>query len=328
MENLSKHSNIQIRSEEVRVIMSRKPHFIQRFGILIIFIFIVLLLVGSYFFPYPKMIESNISISSYPETVYIKSNINYNQLIFKFNDDVTVHKGDILAINKTEYNNSDILEIYNLINNWNLKGRDISDLDILLFDYIPNLGSVTESYCEFISMFYHYKKYYNNTNKILLTKSVLNLESEIILWIKTNAIISPADGILGYMPVNKIQQCDKLNYELFSIQPCDTVTYLGQTSIPAKYIDNLAIGQSAYVSVPSSDLSSNIIIESCIGFISKKANSSDNYMIDIYFPKKTYNQLKESFHNKNQIMGTISLNVDQRTVFEHLFKPKNPIKRK
>lgn len=56
-------NNISLRSEEVQEIMGEVPAKIVRWGTSIIFIVIIILIAGSYFFKYPEVINSDIKIT-------------------------------------------------------------------------------------------------------------------------------------------------------------------------------------------------------------------------------------------------------------------------
>lgn len=54
-----KKENLEIRSREMQEVMGKVPKWIIRYGISVIFISIVSILIGSYFFKYPEVIESD-----------------------------------------------------------------------------------------------------------------------------------------------------------------------------------------------------------------------------------------------------------------------------
>lgn len=60
---IRKEDNIELRSEKVRNIIGQIPPRIIRSGISIIFLVIVILLFGSYFFKYPYVVKSQIVIT-------------------------------------------------------------------------------------------------------------------------------------------------------------------------------------------------------------------------------------------------------------------------
>jgi len=55
---------IEIRSDEVQEILGYIPHWIIRTGISVIFVIIVLLFIGSWYFKYPDVISSSITVTT------------------------------------------------------------------------------------------------------------------------------------------------------------------------------------------------------------------------------------------------------------------------
>jgi hypothetical protein len=64
MDKENKRTEIELRSEEFQEIVEQSPRWLIRSGISLIFGFMILLLVGSYFFKYPDVIETNIMLST------------------------------------------------------------------------------------------------------------------------------------------------------------------------------------------------------------------------------------------------------------------------
>jgi hypothetical protein len=63
MEKEKKPKEIELRSEAFQEIVEQSPRWLIRSGISLIFGFVILLLVGSYFFKYPDVIEASITVS-------------------------------------------------------------------------------------------------------------------------------------------------------------------------------------------------------------------------------------------------------------------------
>jgi len=65
-------NKIEIRSEEVQEILGRPPKWILRWGIMLLFSVILLLFVGSWFFKYPDIIASDITVTSRASKYHFK----------------------------------------------------------------------------------------------------------------------------------------------------------------------------------------------------------------------------------------------------------------
>ncbi|MCZ4693796.1 HlyD family efflux transporter periplasmic adaptor subunit [Ancylomarina euxinus] len=104
-------SNLVNRSERVKAILGQPPRWILRWGITIITSVIILLLLGSYFFRYPDLIVSDITLisSSPPIPVIPKVSGNLDLLFVKDNQVVT--KNQILGIIDNPSNYEDICDL-------------------------------------------------------------------------------------------------------------------------------------------------------------------------------------------------------------------------
>jgi len=56
---------IELRSEEFNEIVSMVPHWYERWGITVVFSFMLLILVGCWFFKYPDMVTARVDITIY-----------------------------------------------------------------------------------------------------------------------------------------------------------------------------------------------------------------------------------------------------------------------
>lgn len=55
---------IELRTKEIDVILGHTPNWLIKYGISVIFLGIMMLLIGSMFFPYPETIEGHVYITS------------------------------------------------------------------------------------------------------------------------------------------------------------------------------------------------------------------------------------------------------------------------
>ena len=63
MEKEHTHKEIELRSEEVQEVMNRVPAWILRSGITVLFVIVVALVAGSYWFKYPDVIAAEVTVS-------------------------------------------------------------------------------------------------------------------------------------------------------------------------------------------------------------------------------------------------------------------------
>jgi hypothetical protein len=79
MEKEKKQMEIELRSEAFQEIVEQSPRWMIRSGISLIFGFLVLMLAGSYFFSYPDIIETKITVLNEGSIVQANSSLNKDQ---------------------------------------------------------------------------------------------------------------------------------------------------------------------------------------------------------------------------------------------------------
>lgn len=112
MEELNK---IEIRSEEVQDILSRPPRWIIRWGVSVLFAIILLLLVGSYFYKYPDIIQSQITISTLNPPASILAISSGKIVRINAIEGQSVDKGFILAEIENTACFEDILQLHAIL---------------------------------------------------------------------------------------------------------------------------------------------------------------------------------------------------------------------
>lgn len=73
MEKEHTHKEIELRSEEVQEVMNRVPAWILRSGITVLFVIVVALVAGSYWFKYPDVIAAEVTVSTQDPPAYVVS---------------------------------------------------------------------------------------------------------------------------------------------------------------------------------------------------------------------------------------------------------------
>lgn len=111
---------INIRTEEIDEILGKTPNKIIRWGVSVIFMVVMLLLIGSWFFKYPDFISSTIEITTLnpPADVMAKANGKIDSIYVKNNE--TVNSNQILAIIETPANYEHIKLLSRLLDSLNL----------------------------------------------------------------------------------------------------------------------------------------------------------------------------------------------------------------
>ena len=119
--------DIELRSEEVREILSRPPRWILRCGITLIFVVLIGLLVGSWFFRYPEILTAPIVVSTenLPFDIVAKTSGRIDTLLVIEKQNVT--KNQLLGVLENSANTEDVLWLDSLCH----CGRLVSEVELL-----------------------------------------------------------------------------------------------------------------------------------------------------------------------------------------------------
>lgn len=117
-----KYKPIELRSEEVQEVMSQIPSWILRRGITALFIIVMILLVGSWFFKYPDTISAEITVTSLepPASIVARSTGKIDKIYINNNQDV--EEETPLAIIQNPAKADDMLAIVEMMNERSLSG--------------------------------------------------------------------------------------------------------------------------------------------------------------------------------------------------------------
>jgi len=156
MEELKK---IEIRSEEVQEILGYVPHWIVKSGIGLIFALVILLFIGSWYFKYPDIISSPISITTENPPAPLIARTSGKISILFVSDKQLVSKGEIVAIVENTANYLQVLELKLKLDL--LQSFFIQFDTTLLQNFNPayQLGNIQTSYSSFLKLYYEYSNF-------------------------------------------------------------------------------------------------------------------------------------------------------------------------
>ena len=154
---MEEYKKIELRSTEVQEILSRPPKWMVRWGITIIFLVILIVIVGSWFFKYPDIITAKIVLTTEnpPAPVVAKASGKIQNLFVK--EQQYVEKDQVLAIieNPAEYG-----DVFYIKEKLELFGEKLLANEFFLKDLKRNLnlGSVQSQYADFMNRVDDYQK--------------------------------------------------------------------------------------------------------------------------------------------------------------------------
>ena len=142
--------SIELRTENVKEILGHIPNWIVRWGMLVFFLILCLVLFGSYVFKYPHIVRANIKVTTEnpPSKAIARTNGRIMELLVT--DNQLVEAGKVLAIIENAANNDDILRVSLMME---AMEDNLSNPDSLLTVILPQnlrLGTLQSSYSSFL----------------------------------------------------------------------------------------------------------------------------------------------------------------------------------
>ena len=108
----------ELRSEEVQEVLGWVPPWILRSGITVLFLIVIVLFVGSWFYKYPDIIEAPLVVTSHNPPVYVNARVNGKITQMLVADKQAVGAGDYLAVIENPANINDAAEMRTFLTEW------------------------------------------------------------------------------------------------------------------------------------------------------------------------------------------------------------------
>ncbi len=177
MDSKEREKRIELYSEEVQEILGNPPGWIFSWGMSLLFSVVILLFLGSWFFKYPDIIVSEITVTTenVPANLVAKHSGKITGLYA--NDDEQVKKGQIIAVIENPAVTNDVLKVKETLHEF----RNDNWLDTSLLARISKttftLGEIESSFSLFRSKLDEYIKF---TVRDYSEKKILALESQMV----------------------------------------------------------------------------------------------------------------------------------------------------
>ena len=126
-EEAKKYKEIELRSEEVQEVMNHVPSWILRQGITVLCCIVVVLLVGSYLFKYPDIVEAEITVSTQTPPVYIVTKAAGRLEELRISNGGEVEKETILGVIENAAKTKDVLWVKERMRQWETKDYLLSE---------------------------------------------------------------------------------------------------------------------------------------------------------------------------------------------------------
>jgi len=268
---MDKNNNIELRSEEVQEIMGEIPTWIIRWGITLLCCIVVCVLIGSYFFKYPVVAKTIMTLTNTipVSEIYSCSTGRITDIYVKNND--RVKKGTLLAVKENTAKSRDVFLLKEalIVNNENPQY-----LTNNFSDRILRLGSIQSAYSVFLS------KTPADHNYITAWNELLN---ELRQWEMNYCFFASSSGII------ELRQSNMKNYkiesnELFArIIPENIGDWVGKAKLPITDAGNVSKGKKVIVRFFKYPYHEYGMVEGVISTMSKLP-FEEYYELEIAFP--------------------------------------------
>jgi len=195
-QNLKHDENIKLFSSEVQEIISQKPVWIVRNGIVVFLMITIAIIAISFCIKYPDIVNANAELISVNAPKEIKAKTDGRLLRLLVKEGQQVQENDILGFVESRAFHNEVISLSNLVENIEFLAETKSErLPSLLKNNYKNLGELQPSYqvfmqsfntfCQYISSGYYLrKKRMLQTDLTFLQKLHDNLNNQKVLQVE------------------------------------------------------------------------------------------------------------------------------------------------
>jgi len=125
-EDKKEYKEIELRSEEVQEVMSHVPVWILRWGITVLFCIVIILLIGSYLFKYPDVVEAEITVSTQNPPAYVVARVAGRLEELCAENGAVVRKEAVLGMIENSAKAEDLFLLKERMKQWEAQGFVLS----------------------------------------------------------------------------------------------------------------------------------------------------------------------------------------------------------
>ncbi|MCB8995299.1 MAG: HlyD family efflux transporter periplasmic adaptor subunit [Bacteroidales bacterium] len=159
---------IELKSEEVKEILGQIPHWIIRWGTILVFTFILMIFLGSWWFKYPDMVDASIVVTTENPPSNAVAHTSGKIMKLMVSDNEEVRAGQLLALIENPGNLDDIIRLRDELNTFQNQFESVkagkSEFfreNFVLGDIQPlyaNFLKQYNDYCQFLELDYYQQK--------------------------------------------------------------------------------------------------------------------------------------------------------------------------
>lgn len=303
---------IELRSEEVQEVMGQIPAWIVRWGITILFIVVLALLVGSYFFRYPDTIATEMTLTSRQPVVEVVARSSGKISGLYVVNGQEVKMGALLAVVENTARTEDVLRLKKLL------ARHIDEPERLSYNLLQEvwlLGDIQPAYMSLAQKDVSARDYRAAVGQLL---------AAIHAWEMSYCLIAPSDGRVQLL----VQEAPNLYLSLGNIfariVPAEGETWIGRALLPLQRSGKVRTGQRVIVRFANFPDQEFGVVNGRLSSISL-VPTEDNYMVEIAFPDGLTTNYGKSLPVSYEMKATAEIVTDDIRLIERFFQPLKKI---
>lgn len=310
IENLGKE--VEIRSEEVQEVMGQIPAWIVRWGVTVLFAVVLALLVGSYFFKYPDVIATEMTLTSREPVVKVvaRSSGKISGLYVFNGQDVKMDA--LLGVVENPARTEDVLRLKKLLARYM---EEPERLSYYLLQDVWLLGDIQPAYMSLASKDVSARDYRASVGQLL---------AAIHVWEMSYCLVAPSDGRVQLLVQEAPNQYLSSGDVFARIVPNEGETWVGRALLPLQRSGKVKAGQRVIVRFTNFPDQEFGIVNGCLSSVSL-VPTEDNYMVEIAFPDGLTTNYGKLLPVSHEMKATAEIVTDDLRLIERFFQPLKKI---
>lgn len=306
------NKEIELRSEEVQEVMGQIPAWIVRWGITILFIVVLALLVGSYFFTYPDMVETEMTLTSREPVVEVVARSSGKISELYVSNGQEVKSGAPLAVIENTAKTDDVFRLKKLLARYK---EEPERLNYYLLQDMWLLGDIQSAYMSLASKDISARDYRASVGQLL---------ASIHSWEMAYCLMAPAEGKVQLLLQEAPNQYLSSGNIFARIVPKEGESWVGRALLPLQRSGKVKVGQRVIVRFTNFPDQEFGIVNGRLSSVSL-VPSEDNYMIEIVFPDGLITNYGKSLPVFYEMKATAEIVTDDLRLIERFFQPLKKI---
>lgn len=310
----TEEKEIELRSEEAQEALGEVPGWILRNGILGLFVVVLVLLAGSWFFKYPDTIPASVTLTSVNPPVHIIARATGKTDSLYVQDKQVVKAGDYLAVIENPANTEDVLYVCSYLQK--LKANlDLPELPLLSE---PHLGMLQGSYNALVRSVLERKDSHAGSQYVRL--ALLQLESELAAWKHNYVLKSPIDGIVAFVSYRNKYQEIVAGDLLYTILPSVQGEIIGRALLPTARSGKVKVGQQVHIRLANFPFEEFGIVRGEVKSVSL-VPVAGNYVLEISLPKGLTTNYGKVLPFSQEMTGEAQIVTEDLRLLERIVSP-------